>query len=156
MIEVLFDESLQLPDYSNDLTSLVADALQTIKPGWECDVTVVLSTDEELRALNQQYRGVDRPTDVLSFESGEINPANNLPYLGDVVISYQRAAEQAQAAGHPVLNEVKLLMVHGILHLMGYDHDTAVSKSQMWALQDQILKQNGIQLNKISGDEEDE
>jgi probable rRNA maturation factor len=156
MIEVNLDDSLQLPDYSNDLISLIADALQTIKPGWECDVTIVLTTDEELRDLNEQYRGIDRPTDVLSFESGEINPVNNVPYLGDVVISYQRASEQAKTAGHPVLNEVKLLAVHGILHLMGYDHDSAESKSQMWALQDQILKQNGVQLNRISGDDEDE
>jgi len=74
-----------------------------------------------MQALNLQYRGVDAPTDVLSF-AGEVSPEGR--HLGDIVIAVPVAARQAAAAGHPLVTELKTLILHGILHCLGHDHET--------------------------------
>ncbi len=113
-------------------------------------LTIVITGDEQLQALNRQYRRVDAPTDVLAFPTGEttgVPPPAGPPwaglgepaYLGDVIISYPRAQAQAQAAGHPVRVELQLLVIHGVLHLLGHDHATPAQKRTMWAAQTQIL-----------------
>jgi probable rRNA maturation factor len=99
--------------------------------------------------LNRQFRGIESPTDVLSFESGEKDPDSGQVYLGDIVISYDRAVQQASSAGHPTQNEVILLAIHGALHLIGYDHSTEEEKQQMWAIQQKMLTHNGITINKL-------
>ncbi|MDP2777432.1 MAG: rRNA maturation RNase YbeY, partial [Anaerolineales bacterium] len=86
------------------------------------DITIVLTDDAQLHELNRDYLGVDAPTDVLSFPASESDPETGSTYLGDILISIPRAAQQAQAAGHPVDAEVQLLVVHAVLHLLGYDH----------------------------------
>ena len=73
--------------------------------------------DRELRRVNRQYRGKDKPTDVLSFPGDE-------GHLGDILISVPTARRQAESAGHPVERELKVLLLHGILHCLGYDHET--------------------------------
>ncbi len=83
-------------------------------------VNVVVSDDRELRALNRRYRGKDRATDVLSFPS---IPSLDGHFAGDVVVSAQTAARNARALGHPVAAELKILILHGMLHLAGYDHE---------------------------------
>ena len=86
------------------------------------DVSIAVVSDRRMRALNRQFRGKDAVTDVLSF------PATHMPgvssFLGDIVIAAGVAARQARAAGHPVSTELKVLALHGLLHLLGYDHDT--------------------------------
>jgi probable rRNA maturation factor len=89
--------------------------------------------------LNRQYLGVDAPTDVLSFPVGEVDPESEALYLGDILISYPQALAQAEAAGHPVQAELQLLVVHGTLHLLGYDHAEEDEKTLMWKAQDEIL-----------------
>ena len=110
-------------------------------------LTLVITDDEAVRALNRAYRGVDASTDVLSF-GGEapdfISPPDAEPYLGDIVISYPRAQAQASAAGHPVEAELALLVVHGVLHLLGYDHEQPEDKAEMWQRQSEILAQLGL------------
>ena len=106
-------------------------------PDAEC--TVVLTDDEELRRLNLQFLGVDAPTDVLSFPADFIDPDSNHPYLGDILISNDRLLQQAAAQDHPAKQELLLLVVHGILHLLGHDHAEEAEKERMWVLQDQIL-----------------
>lgn len=108
------------------------------------DAAIVLTDDEQLRELNRQYLGVDAPTDVLSFPSGETDPDTGEIYLGDVVISIPRAEAQATAAGHVLEAEVQLLVVHGVLHLLGYDHADAKGKAAMWAAQGRALKALGL------------
>ena len=104
----------------------------------ECEVLdspslmVRVTDDEELRSLNQQYRGIDNPTDVLSFPTDFIDPDLESRYLGDIVISYSRAEEQAQKRGHLIEAELQLLVVHGVLHLLGYDHADLQKKEEMW------------------------
>jgi probable rRNA maturation factor len=113
----------------------------------ESDLTIVLSDDNQLRDLNMQWMGVNAPTDVLSFPSDEIDPESGCRYLGDIIISVQRASEQAKAAGHAVESELQLLVVHGILHLMGHDHAEALEKTRMWLAQAEIL--GGLGLGSI-------
>jgi probable rRNA maturation factor len=107
------------------------------------ELTVVVTDDEAVRRLNHAYRGVDAPTDVLSFGHAEEETfvvAPGVPrYLGDVLISFPRAETQAAQAGHPVEAELRLLTVHGVLHLLGHNHADAGEKAIMWAAQEEIL-----------------
>jgi probable rRNA maturation factor len=107
-------------------------------------LTVLLSDDSKLQALNKEYLGIDSPTDVLSFPSGEIDLETGNKYLGDVIISVPRAGQQAKAAGHPLEAEAQLLVVHGVLHLLGHDHAHPQEKTRMWKAQGEILKSLGL------------
>ncbi len=108
------------------------------------DLTVVLADDAQLRKLNREYLGIDAPTDVLSFPASETDPDTGALYLGDIVVSTARAQEQARAASHPFESEVQLLVVHGVLHLLGYDHAEAKGKSRMWSVQAKALESIGL------------
>jgi len=110
-------------------------------------VTLVVTDDEILRGLNQTYLGIDACTDVLSFggESPDfVNPPDTEVYLGDVVIAYPQAEAQASAARHPIQAELALLVVHGVLHLLGYDHVLPEDKAAMWKRQAEVLAQLGL------------
>jgi probable rRNA maturation factor len=107
-------------------------------------LSIVVSDDEQLHQLNKQFRDQDTPTDVLSFPADYVDPESGVPYLGDILISCHRAESQALAAGHSLMEEIQLLIVHGILHLLGYDHATAHEKTRMWVVQAEILELLGI------------
>lgn len=109
-------------------------------PGRQVDLSIVLGNDTFLQKLNQKYRREDAPTDVLSFPSGQIDPDTKGYYLGDVIISLPRAQEQALAEGHSLADELQLLVVHGTLHLLGFDHLKSGDKKRMQAAQDNIFK----------------
>jgi probable rRNA maturation factor len=112
---------------------------------------VTVTDDATLRELNRAHRGEDRVTDVLSFgtsarardgvvEQDDFPVADDEePGLGDVIISFQQARRQAEAAGHDVERELALLTAHGVLHLLGYDHATAVEEEAMFAIQNAVL-----------------
>jgi len=111
------------------------------------ELTLVVTDDETLRALNRTYLEVDAPTDVLAFggESPDfVSPPSSDVYLGDVVIAYPQAEGQAAAAGHPVEAELTLLVVHGVLHLLGYDHVQTEDKVVMWQRQAAVLARLGL------------
>ena len=112
------------------------------------DATIVLTDDTQLRELNLKFLGIDAPTDVLAFPSGETDPDSGSLYLGDVIISYPRAQNQAASGGHAVIAELQLLVVHGLLHLLGYDHATPEQKKAMWAAQAEILAQVGCAIRE--------
>jgi probable rRNA maturation factor len=105
----------------------------------DAEITVVITDDEQMQALNQQFRGIDDTTDVLAFPAGEIDPDSKSTYLGDVIISYFRALTQAEAGTHTLEDELQLLTVHGVLHLLGHDHAEQAEKSLMWEAQAEIL-----------------
>jgi probable rRNA maturation factor len=110
-------------------------------------LTLLVTDNETLHRLNQTYLGIDAPTDVLSFggESPDfVNPPDTEVYLGDVVIAYPQAEAQATAAGHPIQAELALLVIHGMLHLMGYDHVAPEDKVAMWKRQAEVLAQLGL------------
>ncbi|MEW5989202.1 MAG: rRNA maturation RNase YbeY [Chloroflexota bacterium] len=108
-------------------------------------LTLLLTGDERLQELNQQFLGLDEPTDVLSFPAGPPMPgmAQMTPYLGDIAVSVPRAAQQAAAGGHSLAAELQLLAVHGTLHLLGYDHAEPDKKEVMWAAQTTALERLG-------------
>jgi probable rRNA maturation factor len=108
------------------------------------NMTIVLTDDSQLHALNRDYLGIDAPTDVLSFPSDETDPETGKKYLGDIIISVPRAGQQASAAEHPLEAEAQLLVVHGVLHLLGHDHADAEEKKLMWRAQGEILNSLGL------------
>lgn len=121
----------------------VAEAALRHEDRWG-QITLVITDDQGIRELNRDFLGRDAPTDVLAFAAQEeTEPFVVAPeggnYLGDVIISYPRAAAQASDLGHPVEQELNLLVVHGVLHLLGYDHATEEEKAVMWARQEEIL-----------------
>ena len=107
------------------------------------ELTIIITDDAQLHDLNHQYRGVDAPTDVLSFPAGETDLDSGGLYLGDILISYPRALAQATEGGHPIEDELQLLVVHGVLHLLGNDHTDEAEKASMWSTQTVILDRLG-------------
>jgi len=101
--------------------------------------TIVLVDEAEMARLHHQYAGEDGPTDVLSFADGSIEAEEGTRYYGDVVVCIPVAERQAGQAGHPLDEEVRLLAVHGILHLLGYEHGQRRARDRMWAAQAEIL-----------------
>lgn len=107
-------------------------------------LTVVITDNVGIQELNRDFLGNDEPTDVLSFSAqGATGPFVVAPeatsYLGDVIISYPYASAQAEELGHPPSQELDLLVVHGVLHLLGYDHMIDEERAVMWNKQDEIL-----------------
>lgn len=110
----------------------------------DADLSIVLGDNKRIRELNREFLGRDAPTDVLSFPADEVDPDTNRRYLGDVILSFPYAERQAKERGHSVESELQLLIIHGVLHLLGYDHETAEEKKRMWAFQGRILESLGI------------
>jgi probable rRNA maturation factor len=105
------------------------------------DLSIVLTHDARLHELNRQFMGIDAPTDVLSFPADLVDPDSQAAYLGDIIISVDRASAQAAAQGHTLAAEIILLVVHGTLHLLGHDHAEPADKARMWAAQAASLEQ---------------
>ena len=130
----------------------VAAALSAEGVDTPCAVEILLTDDETIHAINREHRNVDRPTDVLSFPMNELTPgafeADLCEYdyeracilLGDMVISMERCAAQAEEFGHSFQHEVTYLAIHSTLHLLGYDHvDEGAMKKQMRTREKEIL-----------------
>lgn len=134
------------------IVKLTAERL-SLQPEIEVDISIV--TDQEIHELNLNYRGIDRPTDVLSFalEEGEPDSWSELSqmniglnrHLGDIIISYDQAVRQAEEYHHSLDRELAFLTVHGFLHLNGYDHQTAEEEREMFQLQEEVLKDYGLE-----------
>jgi len=117
------------------------------------ELTIVLDSEEYIQALNKQYRQIDAPTDVLSFSAGGMqDPESGLSYLGDIVIALPKTQKQAELAGHSFEAELQLLVVHGVLHLAGYDHADQEQQSVMWQAQATILKSIGVKIGNLPED----
>jgi len=112
------------------------------------EVSLVFTDSDTVRRLNRDYRGVDEPTDVIAFHmlsQKETSPPFVLPpdgvtRLGEVIISYPQAVEQAKEQGHSVNKELALLIIHGILHLLGYDHEQPEEEAKMRAKEKELLE----------------
>ncbi|MBN1402072.1 MAG: rRNA maturation RNase YbeY [Anaerolineae bacterium] len=146
----MFDITVQVEsDYEalvdSDLVQRVAEAVFAAEgqPA-AAGCSVVIMGAEGIQALNREYRDVDEPTDVLAFAALEGErlawPEEEGLYLGDVLISYPTACAQAEERGETAAEELSLLIVHGCLHLMGYDHADEDERVRMWARQDEILE----------------
>ncbi|MBS7401280.1 MAG: rRNA maturation RNase YbeY [Eubacteriales bacterium] len=103
------------------------------------EVNYAFVSPREIHRLNLQFRQVDRPTDVLSFPDGDINPETNRRFMGDVLICRAVAKRQAKELGHSLAREITFLQVHGTLHLFGYDHIEPEDEVKMLGLQREIM-----------------
>jgi len=130
--------------FSMVLLENAARAVLDLSGALDADLTIVLVDDVRMQALNKDFLGRDAPTDVIAFPADESDPETGRRYLGDVVISFKRAAEQAGERGHAVAAEMQLLVVHGVLHLLGHDHVGAGEKATMWATQAEVLERLGV------------
>lgn len=124
-----------------DVDAVVADAGAVLaKLGLaSAELSVLLTDDATIHPLNAEWRGKDRPTDVLSFSQLDGPPMGDDDVLGDVVISLETAARQAAERGHSTAHEVRVLLVHGICHLIGHDHEDDDEAQVMEALERDLL-----------------
>jgi len=155
--DIIFDTEVELPAGTEEhFKNVITAALEAEGMEEPCEISVLFTDDAGIHEINLDQRGVDRPTDVLSFpmfelEPGEhpgeedADPATGLIPLGDMVISLERATAQAEEYGHSVQRELSYLTVHSVLHLLGYDHmDEGPMKAQMRAREEDILGKLGI------------
>jgi probable rRNA maturation factor len=131
-----------LPDAINVIHRAVAAA--AAQQNLTGDVTVVLTDDEEIRALNRDWRGFDKPTNVLSFPAAPVPGNDDQPSLGDIVLAIETVQREATEEGKALADHVSHLAVHGLLHLAGHDHDTDEKAQAMEDLERQILAGLGV------------
>ena len=127
------------------LRHVVAETLTAEGVGSPAELGLVVTGDERIRQLNRSYRGIDEATDVLSFALLEdsddtfVNPPDGVLHLGEVILSYPRAVVQAEEHHHAVKREVALLVVHGVLHLLGHEHEQPHDEARMRAEEERVL-----------------
>lgn len=159
-MSVLIDNRQELIAVDDELEAYVERVVNGVLEFEECEeeyeVSISFVDNEEIRSLNKEYRDIDAATDVLSFpmmefEDGEGDEDEDAEYieeelaLGDIVISMERAKEQAEDYGHSFQRELAFLLVHGMLHLLGYDHEDEADEKLMLKKQDEILNDLGIE-----------
>jgi probable rRNA maturation factor len=151
--------SIDFLDETNEMTEVAIEQIEgllnlaqkKLHISEPCELSVTFVDNKRIREINREYRGKDKPTDVISFaleELGEgeiqISGANMPRVLGDIIISTDKAREQATDYGHSVERELGFLAVHGFLHLLGYDHETEAEEKEMFDLQRSILDEYGL------------
>jgi probable rRNA maturation factor len=158
VVEVHVNEGLSTQVSPHLLRRAALEVLRSQRIEAGCELAVMVTDDEDIQELNRRYRGVDAPTDVLAFADDVSALANGVSesfigapegprYLGDVVISLGRAKAQAAETGQPVMAELQLLVVHGVLHLLGYDDQSNGPRAKMWAAQSEVLQTLGLDIN---------
>ncbi len=152
-MELIFDNEQTLyPDvgsFERLIEAAIRTSLEMEKVTTELEISVLLVDNAGIREINREHRQLDRPTDVLSFpqfnSKDELIGAHYVA-LGDIVISLERAGEQAEEYGHSMEREIGFLTVHSVLHLLGYDHDNEERTKEMQAREKAIL--NAMQLTR--------
>ena len=151
-------------DYEEVIKSVISKTLETENCPYETEVNVLLTGNEEIHEANKEFRGIDRPTDVLSFpmvdydfpsdfsyveenQESYINPETDELLLGDIMISVDKVYEQADEYGHSRKREFAFLIAHSMLHLLGYDHIDESERKVMEVKQEAILDALGITRN---------
>lgn len=173
LVDIIDDQAYLASGQEKLLHEVIEAAAKylNLPEGVELDLSIV--SNEEIQVLNRDYRGLDKPTDVLSFaltevtsefdvdfahldlteeaeetedlEETEFEDEEAIPqHLGDIIISYPRAQEQAQDYGHSLDRELAFLAVHGFLHLNGYDHQTEEEAQEMFRIQEEVLTTYGL------------
>ncbi|MGD0855528.1 MAG: rRNA maturation RNase YbeY [Dehalococcoidia bacterium] len=149
VVNIQVKRVLGFPYKKSDLKRVIATALQIAKVHGPVEVDCVITDNATIHRLNKSYRGIDSPTDVLSFGLSNKQPVTDTvafpvtpgaaSYLGEIIISYERTVEQAAAHENTVEQELYLLMVHGTLHLLGHDHEDNTDARKMRAWEKKIL-----------------
>lgn len=159
-MSVLIDNRQELIEVDESMENLVSQVVEKVLAYEECEedyeVSVSFVDNEEMRSLNNEYRGIDKETDVLSFPmlefvEGELGEEDeDAEYideelaLGDIVISMEKVREQSEEYGHSFQRELAFLLVHGMLHLLGYDHEDEAAEKGMFDKQEAILKEMNL------------
>lgn len=149
-----------VPELERLIEDCVSQTLKMERVNIPVEVSILLVDDHQIHQLNRQYRGVDSPTDVLSFpmlefgegqDRGELQAVLNAAcrdgqtlLLGDIVLSLERAQHQAQEYGHSFSREVGYLVVHGMLHLLGYDHEQEEQRLRMRQKEEKVMEMLGL------------
>jgi probable rRNA maturation factor len=145
---ILIEEGIEAEPGAEWLQRVLEKALLAENVPPHIEISLVVTWQERMQELNREYRGQDRPTDVLSFSMSEalegepnafIGPPDGLLHLGEIIISYPQAVIQAQEHGHSVKKEIAILIVHGVLHILGYDHEKPEMEPAMLAREKEIL-----------------
>jgi len=147
-INVLIDDDLGDCPEMNWLQGVAEQVLVAEGAGSSVELGLVITSQESVQKLNRLYRGKDEPTDVLAFSTREeigadfppfVQPPDGVLHLGEVIISYPQAIIQAKEHQHSVKREIAILIIHGVLHLLGYEHDEPERECQMKAREAEIL-----------------
>lgn len=155
MADVIINNMQNKIEVSKELEDLIAKVINASllaeNVSGDVEVSIVLVDDEYIQNLNKNYRSIDAPTDVLSFAMRESVDESDISFeceeeelLGDVVISLERARGQAEEYGHSIEREIGFLVTHGILHLLGYDHETESERAVMRNKEEKILESIGL------------
>ena len=157
----IYDETDRTNQKHMDLIEqVIISAAKELKLEDNFEVSITIVDNNHIHEINKEYRSIDRPTDVISFAIednddefeiffAELDDDIALPrLLGDIFISMDKAEEQAEEFDHSIEREIGFLTVHGFLHLNGYDHQTEEEEKEMFALQDIILEENGLERKK--------
>lgn len=148
-INVSTEQKLKVSLDKNWLKNIVLETLKAEDIVTAVEIGLVITDNKTVQELNKTYRDIDEPTDVLAFhmhhtsqetEPSFIAPPNGVHHLGEIVISYPQAVKQAQEQGHNVAQELALLIVHGVLHLLGYDHEQPDERQHMKAREKSIME----------------
>jgi probable rRNA maturation factor len=143
-LQLQLEPALVLPEHR--LVEAVGWVLAEHRVAPGTGISLVITTDEEMRRFNRQFRGVDTTTDTLSFPADPPPIPEEEPYLGDLILALPYIERQAAAEQHSMLDELILAIIHGTLHLLGYDHDTAERQAAMWAVQEKALAAMAIDI----------
>jgi probable rRNA maturation factor len=126
----------------------VKAALSRQAAGIRAELSVALADDARVRVLNRDWRRIDKPTNVLAFPAGDVSAAGTAGGpprpLGDVIVAYQTVAAEARAQGKTIADHASHLIVHGVLHLLGFDHDTDAAAADMEAVEVAVLARLGV------------
>lgn len=132
------------------IEAITSRALESHQLPAQAEVSLTFCDDEQIRALNKTWRHKDEPTDVLSFPLWEEEKISaQLPLLGDIIISLERAEEQAREYGHSVEREILYLYTHGLLHLLGYDHENEQKRQKMRRCEEELLQWVGAEREEL-------
>ena len=139
------DPSYPIPvTYLPLMKKVIRACVDEAYPSHRFEVELTLCGDEEIHGVNKEFRGIDRPTDVLSFPMMEFSMPEVYVSLGNIILSVETARRQAEEYGHSLKRELCFLCAHSALHLLGYDHETEDEREEMEARQREILDALGI------------
>ena len=145
-LSLCIDESFQKSIDEDQLRKAVAETLAAHGVDSPVELSVVITDDRVVQELNRTYRGVDATTDVLAFALADesqslpfVTAPDGILHLGEVLLSYPQAERQAKERGHPLERELGLLVIHGVLHLLGYDDEDSENEQKMRAMEEKLL-----------------
>jgi metalloprotein, YbeY/UPF0054 family len=149
-IDFVYEDEMNLCDvsYEEQFLKIIEKTLNYLNIEGDIEMSCIIVDDEKIHEINKHYRHIDRSTDVISFalEDSDQFYIEGMPRsIGDIFISYDHALMQSQEYGHSIKREMCFLMLHGLLHLLGYDHMNEEEEKEMFALQRQILEQLKIE-----------